>query len=224
MTYTPIPYGTDNWNVPLDAALTDQDGRITQNTTDIATANGNISGKVSKSGDTMTGTLNIQSPNATNSALTAIVTGDAQARLNVTSAGVVQWGPGTGATDTTLNRSGVNALSTAGFFAMGSGQSGGDFTVFTGNAKALKAGTVGGGLAITEGTNGRLGVATLVAGTATVANTSVTANTRIMLSRQTAGGTLGHLSVTRTAGTSFVITASGGADTSTIAWELIEPN
>lgn len=36
MTYTPIPAGTADWDVPLNAALTSQDGRIT-------TAEGNIS-------------------------------------------------------------------------------------------------------------------------------------------------------------------------------------
>lgn len=33
MSYTPIPEGTLNWDDPLNAALTDQDNRITDNTT-----------------------------------------------------------------------------------------------------------------------------------------------------------------------------------------------
>jgi len=35
MTYTPIDRGSSNWDVPVNAAFTDQDARITQNETDI---------------------------------------------------------------------------------------------------------------------------------------------------------------------------------------------
>jgi hypothetical protein len=77
---------------------------------------------------------------------------------------------------------------------------------------------------IEDGSNKRMGLATLVGGTVTVSNTSVTASTRIFTSRQTAGGTLGHLSIgTVVASTSFVINSSSATDTSVIAWLLIEP-
>ncbi len=82
--------------------------------------------------------------------------------------------------------------------------------------------TAGGGLAIKTGSNARLGTATLVGGTVVVANTSVTVNTKVFLTRATTGGTPGHLSYTVSAGVSFTITATGGADTSTINWELVE--
>lgn len=79
-------------------------------------------------------------------------------------------------------------------------------------------------LNIEDGSNKRMGQSVLSGGTVTVSNTSVTASTRIFLSRQVAGGTLGHLSVgTVVAGTSFVINSSSGTDTSTISWLLIEP-
>ncbi len=81
------------------------------------------------------------------------------------------------------------------------------------------------GIQIKEGSNTRMGVATLVAGTVTVSNTSVTANTRIMLTTQSVVGTVGvpYISA-RVAGTSFTITSSsGGLDNSTVAWVLIEP-
>jgi hypothetical protein len=66
----------------------------------------------------------------------------------------------------------------------------------------------------------RYGSATLVGGTVTVTSEWATATSRILLSRQGTGGTLGHLSVgTRSAG-SFVINSSG-AETSTIHWEII---
>ncbi len=79
-------------------------------------------------------------------------------------------------------------------------------------------------LEITEGTNARMGTATLTAGTVTVANTSVTNNTRIFLTSQVDGGTPGFIRVSsRVVSTSFTITSGSGADTSTIGWLLIEP-
>lgn len=85
-------------------------------------------------------------------------------------------------------------------------------------------GTIGTIQEIHEGSNAAAGVSTLVAGTVTVSNTSVTANSRIRHYRQAAGGTLGHISIgTITAGTSFVINSSDSADTSDIYWEIVEP-
>lgn len=80
------------------------------------------------------------------------------------------------------------------------------------------------GFGVKEGTNLRMGTATLVGGTVTVANTSVAANSRIFLTAQSVGGTAGALAVTaRTAGTSFTITSTSGTDTSTVAWMIVEP-
>lgn len=39
MTYTPIPKGTDSWDVPVNAAFVDQDTRITSNAASITTLN-----------------------------------------------------------------------------------------------------------------------------------------------------------------------------------------
>lgn len=80
------------------------------------------------------------------------------------------------------------------------------------------------GLRITEGANAKQGTAILVAGESVVANTSVTANSRIFLTSQADGGTPGFLRVSaRVAGTSFTITSSNALDTSTIAYEIFEP-
>lgn len=90
----------------------------------------------------------------------------------------------------------------------------------------VKLGVVGKGIYIKEGTDACMGLATLVAGVAVVSTTKVTANSRIFLTRQSLGGTLGtSVDVTaRTAGTSFTITAQGSIlDTSTVAWEIKEP-
>lgn len=97
----------------------------------------------------------------------------------------------------------------------------GDIELYTGN---LLVNTLGRGIRIKEGTNAKMGIATLVGGTVTVGNTSVTANSRILLTSQSDGGTPGWLRVSaRSAGTSFTITSSSGSDTSTVAWQLIEP-
>lgn len=77
-------------------------------------------------------------------------------------------------------------------------------------------------LRIATGTNQRAGDSVLVAGTVTVANTTVTANTKVHVSRKVVGGTLGFLTFSVVAATSFTITSSNVADTSTVSWFLIE--
>lgn len=85
--------------------------------------------------------------------------------------------------------------------------------------------TAGFGVSVKEGTNAKMGVATLSAGTVTVSTTAVTANSRIFLTAQTSGAAPGALRVSaRTAGTSFTITSTSGTDTSQVAWLLIEPS
>lgn len=156
--------------------------------------------------------------------------GGTGALVEVTAAGALKFGSGTGATDSTISRSGANALTTAGNFTVGgylavnAGQSDGQWNLWSGTANVLNIGTAGGGVAIAEGANARMGVATLVAGAVTVANTSVTANSRIFLTSQVDGGTPGWLRVSaRTAGTDFTITSSSGTDTSTVAYLIVEP-
>jgi hypothetical protein len=171
-------------------------------------------------------------------------------RFFIEAVGTHQWSDGTNGADVNLYRSAANVLKTDDTFTIGTGtlnlgasvnlyaaatnlqtdnyfvaptgQSSGQWNVFGGAANSLNLGTAGGGVAIKTGSNARLGTATLVAGTVTVANTSVTANTKIFLSRATTGGTPGHLSYTKINGTSFTINASGGADTSTVDWLLVE--
>jgi hypothetical protein len=62
VTYNPIAKGASDWDVPVNAAFSDHEARIVQNTTDIATNTTSISTKVSKSGDTMTGLLLLNNP------------------------------------------------------------------------------------------------------------------------------------------------------------------
>ena len=65
------------------------------------------------------------------------------------------------------------------------------------------------------------GIATLVAGTVTIATTAVTANSIILCSVKTAGGAQGFLSVSAiTPGVSFALTSTSGTETSTVSWEI----
>jgi len=111
---------------------------------------------------------------------------------------------------------GVNFTTTT-----GGGMTGGFLNASLGNIDVQSAGS---GLRVAEGANAKQGTGTLVGGTLTVANTSVTANSRIFITSQVDGGTPGFLRVSaRTAGTSFTVTSSSGTDTSTFAYEIYEP-
>lgn len=137
-------------------------------------------------------------------AISSRVTGDSTSRMTLRADGQLGWSSGAAATDVTLARGAANRL---------------DATTAD-----LRIATAGRGLQIAEGTNAKMGVSTLVAGTVTVANTSVTANSRIFLTCQTPGGTPGFLRVSaRTAGTSFTILSSSNTDTSAVGWFMVEP-
>lgn len=94
--------------------------------------------------------------------------------------------------------------------------------IFTGN---VIASTAGKGLQIKEGADARMGRSTLVGGTVTVTNASVTANTEILVTCQDPnGGTPGASYISaRVPGVSFDITSTNVADTCIEAWQLIEP-
>lgn len=104
----------------------------------------------------------------------------------------------------------------------------GDLTITSATVKPsgqMALQTVGKGISIKEGTNAKMGTAVLVAGAVVVNTTAVTATSRIFLTSNADGGTPGFQRVSaRTASTSFTITSSNGADTSTVAWILFEPS
>jgi hypothetical protein len=101
------------------------------------------------------------------------------------------------------------------FFGSGSGTGGNIYLQENGSGFYLQE----------AGTAPRQGRATLVAGTVTVMTTSVTATSRIFVSRATPSGSLGHLSVADAnivPGTSFQIDSSS-LETSIINWWFYEP-
>ena len=85
---------------------------------------------------------------------------------------------------------------------------------------------VGSGLSVAEGSNARQGIATLATGTVTVANTSVTANSRIFLTVQSLGTVTAPWALAvsaRVPGASFTILSAAVTDTSVVAYEIFEP-
>lgn len=137
--------------------------------------------------------------------------GDTANRLELRAGGVMAVGPGSSTPTVTLGYlggGGLNVVSTTGIKVAGG---------------ALDVSTAGQGLKVAEGSNAKQGTTTLVAGTVVVANTSVTAASRIFLSNISPGGTAGFLVVSAiSAGTSFTILSSNVADTSVIAYEIFE--
>ena len=80
-------------------------------------------------------------------------------------------------------------------------------------------------LLLTSGSAPALGEATLVAGTKAVLSDLITANSRVLLTRKTSGGTIGT-AITYTLQTSapkgFTITSDSVLDTSVFTWMIIE--
>jgi len=99
----------------------------------------------------------------------------------------------------------------------------GDATV----AGDLILSAAGKGVSVKEGTNAKMGTATLSSGTATVATTAVKTTSRIMLTVQSLGTVTAPKAVAvtaRTADTSFVITSADNTDTSVVAWVILTPS
>lgn len=89
----------------------------------------------------------------------------------------------------------------------------------------LIAAVAGKGLQLQSGSGARAGNATLVGGSATVTNTTVTANTLVLLTRKATGGTIGMaVTYSVSAGVSFTISSDNVLDTSTYSYMLVEVN
>jgi hypothetical protein len=145
--------------------------------------------------------------------ITFAETGDANPRLELLANGNILQGVGTSPPTGTIaqNAGGLN-ISGPGAFAFKA-------------VGSVDAGSAGFGLKVAEGSNAKQGTATLSGGTVTVANTSVTASSRIFLTSTGAGGaTSGALCVSAVvAGTSFTVTSTLVTDASTFNYEIFEP-
>lgn len=191
----------------MSGALIIGTGGLTLQSGGLTISSGNIThtGNVARTGDTsQTGKVATYGFSTLSPGFTTTVGGDAQDRYRVMASGLTEWGNGTDTRDTNLYRAGADQLATD------------DDLVFATTGKAIK---------VKEGgANPKLGIVTLVAGTATVNTTSVTNNSRIFLTNQSQGGTAGILRTSsRNAGVSFTITSSSATDTSIVAWFIVEP-
>jgi hypothetical protein len=124
------------------------------------------------------------------------------ATTGTTSSNTLPWAAVPGATGYRIYRGTAAGLESV-YYSVGA------VTTFTDTGAANTAGTP----PVANNTGGAL-----------VANTSVTANSRIFLTSQADGGAPGFQRVsTRTAGVNFRIVSSSTTDTSTVAYEMFEP-
>jgi hypothetical protein len=160
-------------------------------------------------GGTITGDVTVNGSSTTDQVFSVQVTGDAQPGCVIRADGRIELGGRVTAPDVAVFRDGSTRLHTINTFLTE-----GD----------VQCDVAGHGLIVREGTNARMGTLTLTGATpVVVANTSVTANTRIFLTANAPGGTPGHFWVSaRSAGVSFSVTGTAG-DTSTLAYLLVEP-
>lgn len=90
----------------------------------------------------------------------------------------------------------------------------------TGNLTFIASGC---GLQLKSGTGERAGVTgALVGGVLVITNTTVTATTRVLVTPSVAGGSPGHIIVTRTAGASWTITSTSALDTRCFDYFMVE--
>lgn len=150
--------------------------------------------------------------------------GSTRSTLKSSSDGLIELGNAAGTDFTRLNFggattsfAGIASSGTTLTVTRGDGTSGATFNPDSLTMSAGKA------ISITSGANQRAGDATLVGGTVTVNNTTVTANTRVFLTRKSTGGTIGFaVTYTVSAATSFTITSDNVLDTSVYSYLLIE--
>lgn len=160
--------------------------------------------------------LEMSAVNHTDPVMTADVVADAFARFVLLADGTLSWGPGNVTADTNLFRAGPADLKTDSGMHIGQ-----NLTVL---GTLLTLATAGAKLAIKEGTNAGMGVATLAAGTVTVPTNTINANSRVLLTAQSTGAAPGALRVSaRSPGVSFTITSTSATDTSSVAWVIIDP-
>lgn len=84
----------------------------------------------------------------------------------------------------------------------------------------IKINTLGKGLVVKAGANGRLGQASLAGALLVVSNSTVTSSTRPFLTRASTTGTMGHLSTTNFPAGFCIISSVN--ETNTINWWLLE--
>lgn len=87
----------------------------------------------------------------------------------------------------------------------------------------LQVVTVGKGLEVKEGSNAKMGTATLSSGSVVVSTTAVATGDRIFITAVNTGGTAGFLSYTISNNTSFTVTSTQATDARTFNWLIVRP-
>ena len=196
----------------------------TTNVESIISANTTVMGKVTKTGDTMTGLLTLNVPNSTTvPQLTLTPSG------TLVSSTIFQLFNGDRPWQFRQNNTGANAalelnsLNSGKNFMVTSSNGTAAFTVGVNDSSGSSNVMIAGKIDITTGTNHSAGTGTLSGGTTTISNTLVTASSLIFLQDTNSVLTnVGTLSVTaKSAGTSFTVTSSNALDTSTFNWLII---
>lgn len=192
--------------------LTSSGGSLAATWVQVANATGDIlavlgtANQITSTTSAGTATLSLPSAITTPGSLTTTTTLTAGSSLAVTTSATVGTSLGVG---TTITATLGNITATNGNVVLG-----------TAGNKILSTSV---GTTTSAGANS-FGSVALSSGAATVATTAVTANSLIFLTCQALGSVsvASGLTVTaKTASTSFVITASQGTDTSTIAWFIV---
>lgn len=162
-------------------------------------------GVLPTTGGNLTGAVTSNRSATSDVAYAVILGGDTFDRYRILGSGSIEQGSGAAAREVTYGRTAANQWSVTG--------------------ADMRVATAGRGLMVAEGSNAKMGTATLNGTTnVTVATTAVTATSRIFLTTQAASATYGAPVVaTRTAGTSFAIKSTVAGDTSTVAWHIVEP-
>lgn len=91
------------------------------------------------------------------------------------------------------------------------------------SSASLVVSSAGFGLKVKEGANAKQGIGTLVAGVCTVATTAVLSTSHVFPTHRILGGTPGILTYTIINATSFTVTSTNVADTSTFDWLITDP-
>jgi hypothetical protein len=162
--------------------------------------------------------VSLQAAAGANPVFAAGTTSDTFNRVELDANGGIRFGTGAAAPDTTLTRGGIGVLQTNGKLTVNG---------IASVASSVDVFNAGNGLQVAEGSNAKQGTFVLSgAATTTVANTSVTASSRIFLQTQVLGTVTSASTLavsSRVAGTSFTVTPSQATDTSTVAFEIFEP-
>lgn len=175
------------------------------------------------------GTTVISATRGATTAISAMTFGSGASTYNFAGTGTASFGgqvsaPRVGVTGAVAPANGVYLPGTN---QLGLTTNGGTLRLTIESGGQIRQITIGAGYSTAEGSNAKQGVATLVAGTVVVSNTSVTASSRIFLGYQSLGTVTTPKGVgvsARVVGTSFTILSNDATDTSVIAYEIFEPS